>query len=92
MTKTPHEDHGCISLYGEWDDCRDYQFGVIWHESGISCDVLMMSGCDYGGGVTEIFKDIPKIDIEQIVNKDYSMDAQWTCKEEVREFCKEFKK
>ena len=39
-------------LYGDWDDTHCYQFMVVYHTNGITCDVFTMGGSDYGGGVS----------------------------------------
>lgn len=43
---------GYMTVYGDWSDTHGYQFIVAWGEAGNYCDVLLLGGTDYGGGVT----------------------------------------
>jgi len=57
---------GTLIIYGEWDDCTDRQFIVDWREAGENCTVILLSGFDYGGGVTKWF-EASHLEVERIV-------------------------
>lgn len=61
---------GEATVYGEWDDVTDDQFIVIWGESGENCTVILLSGFDYGGGVTDWSDKVPVKEAEAIVDLD----------------------
>jgi len=69
--KLPSFEAGEATVYGEWDDCDDYQFIVIWREAGETCTVISLSGCDYRGGVTVYSANMPVKEVEAIVNSDF---------------------
>ena len=48
--KVKHLNHH--SIYGDWDDVQGTQVLVFNHPNGIHCDVFVMNGCDYGGGIS----------------------------------------
>jgi hypothetical protein len=58
---------GEATIYGEYDDVRDGQFIIIWRESGQTCTVILLSGYDYGGGVTVFSSEVPVKVAEEIV-------------------------
>lgn len=59
---------GECCIYGTWDDVTDNQFIVIWGESGNYATVLILSGYDYGGGVTHGSANIPYKEVEEILD------------------------
>ena len=69
--KIPYIQAGEATIYGKWDDVQDYQFIVIWGEAGDTCTVLILSGQDYGGGVTIFSSSVPLKEAEDIVSGDY---------------------
>lgn len=68
--KLPSTQAGAATIYGFWDDLDDYQFIVIWGESGPTCTVLLLSGWDYGGGVTCFSDQVPVKLAKDIVDAD----------------------
>lgn len=61
---------GDIGVYGSWDDVTDNQFLVLQCESGRFADVILLSGSDYGGGVTSSATNIPYEVVEEILKRD----------------------
>ena len=57
---------GEATLYGDWSDTHETQFIVVWGEAGSSCTVLMLGGCDYGGGVTVASSEVPLKEAEAV--------------------------
>lgn len=58
-----------IQVFGTWSDVHDYQFMVDWYEAGTKCLVILLSGSDYGGGITG-YAEIPYKEVEDLLDKD----------------------
>jgi hypothetical protein len=55
MVLRVQKEYDNLSIIGEWDDVCGYQFIVDLSPNGIDCKVLTLAGCDYGGGVGNVF-------------------------------------
>lgn len=66
MPATVTHEIGSLVVYGTWSDVHDHQFIVDWHESGSTCTVILLSGSDYGGGVT-YYAEIPYKEVDELI-------------------------
>lgn len=78
---------GPATVYGEWDDVTDTQFIVIWGEAGPTCTVILLSGFDYGGGITSYSSNVPVKKAEEVINSSLS---DYETKKFIEELVKEF--
>ena len=60
---------GHHSIYGSWDDVTDNQFLVFWLEAGELCTVFLLSGYDYGGGISSFSEKVPIKELKKILDK-----------------------
>lgn len=73
MTLTTEEIAHNVMACGEGDSARDTQFLVVYHDSGKTCDVILLSNCDNGIGVSASYRDVP-----------YSLVDAWICGDKMR--------
>jgi len=56
-------------IVNNWDDCHSEQFLLIHHPNGTHCDVVIMAGVDYGGGVDSYFTNVPICEIDKLMKE-----------------------
>ena len=78
---------GDVIVYGTWDDVQDYEFAVVEHESGNECDVMFMSGMDYGGGIACAYTRVPREGLFLIIDRETD---PYDTKRLVMVYCREF--
>lgn len=80
---------GSLMMYGSWSDVHGTQFLVEWTEAGSMCTVIMLGGCDYGGGVTQ-YADVPIKEAEAIIDAD--MPSEYAFKSAMDKLVAKYKK
>lgn len=80
---------GSLMMYGSWSDTHETQFLVEWGEAGNFCTVIMLGGCDYGGGVTQ-YADVPLKEAEAVMNSD--LRSEYDFKEAMGALVAKYKK
>lgn len=62
----PKQINDNIFSYGDWDDTYSQQFIVDYHCNGKDCTVIVLAGCDYGGGIS-CHAIVPILELENIL-------------------------
>ena len=62
-------------IYGYWNAEESAQFLVFYPESGDNCQVFIMGGADYGGGISYYF-NCPYTVIDDIISNNPNLYAK----------------
>ncbi|WDS60823.1 hypothetical protein [Vibrio phage VP9] len=65
------------TLHNDWDDLQTHQFLVVWHSSGKTCDVFVMGGADYGGGVLQYGENMDSVAVETLIHSNTTCYDQY---------------